>query len=66
MPIGTIARILIDKGFGFIRDDAGIEHFFHRSAVLTAKFEELHDGQPVTFDPVDAEKGPRAERVRPA
>ena len=33
MPQGTIARLLIDKGFGFIRDEGGIEHFFHRSAV---------------------------------
>ena len=29
MPTGTIARLLIDKGFGFIRDEGGIEHFFH-------------------------------------
>ena len=33
MPSGTIARLLIDKGFGFIRDESGVEHFFHRSAV---------------------------------
>ena len=33
MATGTIARLLIDKGFGFIRDESGIEHFFHRSAV---------------------------------
>jgi hypothetical protein len=33
MPTGTIARLLIDKGFGFIRDEGGIEHFFHRSSV---------------------------------
>ena len=32
MPSGTIARLLIDKGFGFIRDESGIEHFFHRMA----------------------------------
>ena len=31
MPSGTIARLLIDKGFGFIRDESGVEHFFHRS-----------------------------------
>ena len=33
MPNGTIARLLIDKGFGFIRDESGVEHFFHRSSV---------------------------------
>ena len=36
MPTGTIARLLIDKGFGFIRDESGIEHFFHRSSVRGA------------------------------
>ena len=36
MPTGTIARLLIDKGFGFIRDEGGIEHFFHRSSVRQA------------------------------
>ena len=41
MPTGTIARLLIDKGFGFIRDESGIEHFFHRSAVRGAVFELL-------------------------
>ena len=37
MPTGTIARLLIDKGFGFIRDESGVEHFFHRSAVRGAE-----------------------------
>ena len=36
MATGTIARLLIDKGFGFIRDEGGIEHFFHRSSVRGA------------------------------
>ena len=39
MPTGTIARLLIDKGFGFIRDEGGTEHFFHRSSVRGAVFE---------------------------
>ena len=41
MASGTIARLLIDKGFGFIRDEGGIEHFFHRSSVRGAVFELL-------------------------
>jgi cold shock protein len=47
MPSGTIARLLIDKGFGFIRDESGIEHFFHRSSVRGAVFELLREGQRV-------------------
>ena len=64
MPTGTIARLLIDKGFGFIRDEGGIEHFFHRSAVRGAVFELLREGQAVTFDAGRGDKGPRAENVR--
>ena len=49
MPTGTIARLLIDKGFGFIRDETGVEHFFHRSSVRGAVFELLREGQRVDF-----------------
>ena len=64
MPNGTIARLLIDKGFGFIRDEGGIEHFFHRSAVRGAVFELLREGQRVDFTIEESQKGPRAGEVR--
>ena len=64
MPSGTIARLLIDKGFGFIRDESGVEHFFHRSAVRSAVFELLREGQRVEFSQEDSPKGPRAADVR--
>jgi CspA family cold shock protein len=64
MPTGTIARLLIDKGFGFIRDEGGIEHFFHRSAVRGAVFELLREGQRVEFSSEESTKGPRAGDVR--
>ena len=64
MPTGTIARLLIDKGFGFIRDEGGVEHFFHRSAVRGAVFELLREGQRVEFTPEESAKGPRAGDVR--
>ena len=64
MPNGTIARLLIDKGFGFIRDEGGIEHFFHRSSVRGAVFELLREGQRVEFTPEESQKGPRAGDVR--
>ena len=64
MPNGTIARLLIDKGFGFIRDESGVEHFFHRSAVRGAVFELLREGQRVDFQVEDSPKGPRASDVR--
>jgi CspA family cold shock protein len=64
MPTGTIARLLIDKGFGFIRDESGVEHFFHRSAVRGAVFELLREGQRVEFVPEESAKGPRAGDIR--
>ena len=64
MAAGTIARLLIDKGFGFIRDEAGIEHFFHRSSVRGAVFELLREGQRVEFESEESGKGPRAGDVR--
>ncbi len=64
MPTGTIARLLIDKGFGFIRDEAGLEHFFHRSSVQVAVFELLREGQRVDFIIEESQKGPRAGDVR--
>ena len=63
MPVGTIARLLTDKGFGFIRDQNGVEHFFHRSSVRGAIFELLREGQRVEFEPEDTGKGPRAGNV---
>jgi CspA family cold shock protein len=64
MPNGTIARLLIDKGFGFIRDEGGIEHFFHRSSIRGSVFELLREGQRVDFTIEESNKGPRAGDVR--
>ena len=64
MPSGTIARLLIDKGFGFIRDEGGIEHFFHRSSVRGSVFELLLEGQRVEFTVEESAKGPRAGEVK--
>jgi CspA family cold shock protein len=64
MPSGTIARLLIDKGFGFIRDEGGIEHFFHRSSVQGSVFELLREGQRVEFAIEESAKGPRAGDVK--
>ncbi len=65
MASGTIKRLVRDKGFGFIRDEGGQEWFFHRSAVQDS-FDELREGQRVTFDEEASTKGPRAGNVRTA
>ena len=62
---GTIKR-LTDKGFGFIAASDGSEYFFHQSACRGIRFDELREGQPVTFERGQGPKGPRAENVRAA
>jgi CspA family cold shock protein len=62
---GTIKR-LTDKGFGFISASDGAEYFFHQSACEGARFDDLREGQNVTFQIGSGPKGPRAEHVKPA
>jgi len=62
---GTIKR-LNSKGFGFIAAADGNEYFFHSSACSGTRFEDLREGQAVTFERGEGPKGPRAENVRVA
>jgi len=64
MPSGSIKRLVRDRGFGFIRDDGGQEWFFHRSSVQEITFDELAEGQRVSFDEEPSPKGPRAGNIR--
>ena len=61
---GTIKRLVSDKGFGFIAAGDGNEYFFHQSACTQTAFDELREGQAVTFERGQGPKGPRGENVR--
>ena len=64
---GTIARLLLEKGFGFIKEaETGREFFFHRSSCRGFTFETLKEGFKVEFDEEASSKGPRAANVRPS
>lgn len=63
MPEGRIKK-LTDKGFGFIETGKGTDMFFHMSSVEGARYEDLREGQTVTFTEGRGPKGPRAENVR--
>jgi CspA family cold shock protein len=63
MNEGTIKKIT-DKGFGFIENGTGKDLFFHSSSVDGVSFEQLHEGQRVTFTIGQGNKGPCAENVR--
>jgi len=60
---GTIKR-LTDKGFGFIDTGTRTDIFFHMSAVQGCTFEQLQEGQRVSYTEGQGPKGPRAENVR--
>ena len=63
---GVITKIVKARGFGFLRDGAGVERFFHRNDV-SGDFETLEVSQPVRFTPDPTATGPRpiARAVEP-
>ena len=61
---GTIKRLVSDKGFGFVAAADGNEYFFHQSACVDGQFDQLREGQAVTFDAGQGPKGPRGENIR--
>jgi len=63
---GTVKWFNDAKGFGFIERSSGADVFVHHSAIQGDGFKSLAEGQKVTFDEVQGQKGPAAENVRPA
>ena len=63
---GRIKRLVSDKGFGFILASDGNEYFFHNSACGETRFDDLREGQAVTFERGQGPKGPRGENVKVA
>ena len=63
MAEGTIKR-LTNKGFGFINMGGDKDIFFHQSGLVDVEFEDLQEGQRVSFDEGRGPKGPRAENVK--
>lgn len=63
MPQGTIKKLVLDKGFGFISGEKG-DLFFHHSALQDATIETVRVGQAVEYTESQGPKGPRAENVK--
>jgi CspA family cold shock protein len=64
MAEGTIKK-LTDRGFGFIKVEEGKDLFFHSSSLQGVGFDELREGQKVSYTVGQTPKGPRAENVKP-
>lgn len=66
MQEGTIAR-LTDRGFGFIaREGQEKDLFFHSKDLQGVEFNELREGDKVTFEVAESPKGPNATNVKRA
>jgi cold shock protein len=65
MAEGKVKWFNTRKGYGFISTDDGKDIFVHYSNIESDGYKTLAEGDPVTFDVVDGEKGPRAENVVP-
>ncbi|HEX9888366.1 MAG TPA: cold-shock protein [Nitriliruptorales bacterium] len=66
MPEGTVKWFNADKGFGFISPDEGGEDLFvHFSAIQSQGYKTLDEGQKVSFNVGQGQKGPQATEVTP-
>jgi cold shock protein len=66
MPEGTVKWFNADKGFGFIQPDEGGEDLFvHFSAINMSGYKDLEEGQKVSFEVTQGDKGPQASDVTP-
>ncbi|MBB5078401.1 cold-shock protein [Nonomuraea sp. NPDC050547] len=67
MAVGTVKWFNADKGFGFIEHEGGPDVFAHYSQIVSqGGFRELREGQKVSFDITQGQKGPQAENIVPA
>ena len=65
MVEGTVKWFNETKGFGFISQESGDDVFVHFSNIVGEGHKNLTDGQKVSFDITQGEKGPQAENVTP-
>ena len=60
---GTVKWFNKDKGFGFITGEDGKDYFIHFSGIAGEGFKSLEEGQNVTFNVTEGQKGPMAVDV---
>ncbi|XFA98714.1 cold shock domain-containing protein [Candidatus Izemoplasma sp. B36] len=60
---GTVKWFNAEKGFGFITDENGKDVFAHFSQIQKDGFKTLEEGEAVSFDVVEGQKGPQAANI---
>ena len=63
MPNGTVKWFNDRKGFGFIENEDGGDVFVHHTSIQGSGFKSLSEGERVSFDIEQGEKGPKAVNV---
>lgn len=63
MNNGTVKWFNSEKGFGFISQENGQDVFAHFSAIQGEGYKTLEEGQAVSFDIEDGERGPQAVNI---
>ncbi|MDF2513139.1 MAG: cold-shock DNA-binding domain protein [Herbinix sp.] len=64
MNKGTVKWFNAQKGFGFISDEQGNDVFVHFSGLAMDGFKSIDEGQSVTFDVTQGQRGPQAVNVQ--
>ncbi len=65
MAEGTVKWFSEKKGYGFIEQEGGPDVFVHHSGISGEGFKSLREGDKVTFDIEEGQKGPSAVNVTP-
>ena len=63
MAQGTVKWFDVRKGYGFITSEDGQDVFVHYSAIQSDEYKSLNDGESVTFEIEDGQRGPTAKNV---
>ena len=66
MEQGKVKWFNAEKGFGFIEREGGEDVFVHFSAIQSEGFKSLDEGQSVTFEIEQGQRGPQATNVQKA
>lgn len=63
MENGTVKWFNAEKGYGFIQVENGDDVFVHYSAIQEEGFKTLEEGQGVSFEIIEGDRGPQAANV---